>query len=995
MLRMRRRHFAIATLVLAGLILLALLVVWALRLRIATGIVDRKLADAHVPASYRLTKIGPFHERLENVRIGDPGAPDLVARRIDIELGYGWSGPAVRAVQLEGVRLRARLDQHGLSLGAIDRLMPRSNGGQTKLPNLTVSLRDVELALATPNGTIQAVIEGAGNPQINFSGTARVAASMLRLASCRLDGMQGDLRITARSGRPQAAGPVRIAHSACPSMDLAAGNAQMVLSSDKVFEKLALQAMLNGFGGRAGPAHFAGVKGPIDAAGQIGDLTATANLSVQSLSLPDAARRVTISGATLAGTPIETIGRGAADAVARLLTRADAQANLVAILHGTQADFHVRQAALTNRAGEYLTVIERGGITWASRGWRADADIATGGGAMPVLAIQLRQAGPGTVLSGIARLTDYAAGPARLGASPIRFGWDGRRATFDAVLRIDGPLGGGFVRGLTVPVQGSATVTGALVVGPGCQTIGFEQLQLTGSTFDRANIPVCGQPIIARSGGSLRIDARTGPLRMTGHTGEGAPITLSAGQVRLTQAGFAAADARALLGPADHQTHFAIATLDGRFGQGIQGAFGGASAAIANVPLDIADAGGTWSFAGSLLHLKGDLRVSDAAAAARFNPLMTQDAVLDLKDSVIRATAALREPATKMPVADIRVEHDLSSGIGHALLDVQGITFAPKGLQPENLTPLTLGVVANVAGMISGNGRIDWSAKGVTSSGMFGTDRIDLAAAFGPVSGIAGQVHFTDLLDLVSAPDQEATIAEINPGVQVTNGVVHYQLTGQNRVQINDATWPFAGGTLRLEPTTLDFAAEAERHLTFRIEGLDAAAFVQQLDFPNIAATGTFDGVLPMIFDQSGGRIEAGSIVARKGGGTLAYVGELSNAQLGTMGKLAFDALKAIRYSSLDISLDGRLDGEMVSRVRFTGVREATPEQSLITRLIRNLPFRFNIAIRAPFRGLVGSARAYMDPRLLLNQAQASPAPPATTTPAEPAIQTKESAKPL
>ena len=104
------------------------------------------------------------------------------------------------------------------------------------------------------------------------------------------------------------------------------------------------------------------------------------------------------------------------------------------------------------------------------------------------------------------------------------------------------------------------------------------------------------------------------------------------------------------------------------------------------------------------------------------------------------------------------------------------------------------------------------------------------------------------------------------------------------------------------------------------------------------------------------------------------------------MGKLAFDALKAIRYSSLDISLDGRLDGEMVSRVRFTGVREATPEQNLITRLIRNLPFRFNIQIRAPFRGLVGSARAYMDPRLLLNQAR-----PASATPGEPAVQTKES----
>jgi len=330
--------------------------------------------------------------------------------------------------------------------------------------------------------------------------------------------------------------------------------------------------------------------------------------------------------------------------------------------------------------------------------------------------------------------------------------------------------------------------------------------------------------------------------------------------------------------------------------------------------------------------------------------------------------------------------HDLSAGSGRALLTVPGIMFAPKGLQPEKLTPLTLGVVANVAGMVSGNGRIDWGPQGVTSGGTFGTERVDLAAAFGPVTGIKGQIHFTDLLGLVSAPNQEATIAEINPGVSVANGVVHYQLAGQSRIKVEDATWPFAGGTLRLDPSLLDFGQQVDRHLTFRVERLDAAAFVQQLDFPNISTTGTFDGVLPMIFDHNGGRIEAGVIRARPGGGSLAYVGELSNAEIGTMGKFAFDALKAIRYSALEISLDGRLDGEMVSQVRFTGVREATPDQTLVTRLIRNLPFRFNIQIRAPFRGLVGSARAYIDPRLLLNQANLPP-----KTGAEPAIQPKES----
>ena len=158
-------------------------------------------------------------------------------------------------------------------------------------------------------------------------------------------------------------------------------------------------------------------------------------------------------------------------------------------------------------------------------------------------------------------------------------------------------------------------------------------------------------------------------------------------------------------------------------------------------------------------------------------------------------------------------------------------------------------------------------------------------------------------------------------------------------------------------------AVAAERRLAFRVDGLDAAAFIQQLDFPNIAATGTFDGRLPILFDQAGGRIEGGALGSR-GPGTL-----------------AFDALKKVRYSELTISLDGKLDGEIVSRVKFDGVRQATGERGLVAGMIRNLPFRFNIQIRAPFRGLVGSARSYADPALLLQRDPAAAVQPPESAP--------------
>lgn len=981
---MRGRPLATAAIGLACLLGLVLLVAWLERFRVATALVDRRLAAAGVPASYRITRIGPFRERMENVRIGDPAAPDLVARRIDVSVGYGLSGPVVQTVRIEGVRLRGQAGPVGLSFGAIDRLLPKGGGGKPQLPDIGLVLRDTQLMLDTPYGAALIAMEGNGNPTRRFAGRAQIAASRIRLSNCTVQGMAADLRVEARDRRPEVRGPVNARTIACPGIALGAGRAGIAVAADAAMERFTLRAHFDGFGGRAATARFGALHGSTEAAGSNGDLRAKARVGVAALSIPSAADQAAGTIDAAKGTPLAPTAKRAMGAFARLLRDAAGQAILSATVAGDRTELRLKRLELNGRDGARLTAIERGGLVWASGTWRTDADIAMGGGELPEMRAQIRQAQPSGPVVATVQLAPYRADDARLAATtPLRLTWNGTKADFATIVEVDGRVANGFVRGLTIPIRGHITAGGAVVVGDGCTTLGFRTLRLSSFTFDAARLPLCGRPIVARPAeGALRIAATAGPIALTGRTADGAPVAIDAAGLRFSGMQLAAQGIALRLGAPDRQTRLAIGTLDGAIGHGvIAGGFAQASGGIGNVPLDIADANGRWRIENSALRLAGDLRVSDAASAARFNPLVTDDAVLTLVNSAIRADASLREPASRALVTKVEIEHDLSRGSGHALLNVPGIAFAPKGLQPEKLTPLTLGVIANVAGTVSGSGRIDWSPAGVASSGTFGTERIDLAAAFGPVTGLRGQVHFTDLLGLVSAPAQEATIAEINPGVAVTSGVIHYQLIGGNRIRVEDARWPFAAGTLSLEPTMLNFSQAAERHLTFRVTNLDAATFIQQLDFPNIATTGRFDGVLPMIFDQSGGRIEGGSIGAQ-GGGTLAYVGQLTTAQLGATGKLAFDALKAIRYSSLEISLDGRLDGEMISRVRFQGIREATPEQSLVTRMIRNLPFRFNIEIRAPFRSLVGSARAYMDPRLLLTQPAAAASPAGVQPPA-------------
>nr|WP_245196514.1 YdbH domain-containing protein [Sphingomonas jejuensis] len=231
-------------------------------------------------------------------------------------------------------------------------------------------------------------------------------------------------------------------------------------------------------------------------------------------------------------------------------------------------------------------------------------------------------------------------------------------------------------------------------------------------------------------------------------------------------------------------------------------------------------------------------------------------------------------------------------------------------------------------------------------------------------------MQFVDLLGLQTAPGQVATIGSVNPGIEILNGAVRYRLLPERRVEVAGGSWPLAGGTLTLEPTLLDFAEQAERRMVFDVNALDAAKSIGRFEFEDLAATGTFDGRLPILFNREGGRIEGGTLMSREGGGTLAYNGELSNADLGTWGKLAFDALRSIRYNQLTIALDGAIDGEMVTQVRFGGVNRATPRTraSMILSQFTNLPFLFNIRVEAPFRGLLASLRGFGDPEELLRE---------------------------
>lgn len=1025
----RGRRGRSVLLVLIAIVAIALAAIWLARKPIATNFIDRELARRGVPARYAVKRIGFRTQRLEGVSIGDTGSPDLTADWVEVDLRPTFGAPEVRAIRAGGVRLRGRIVNGRLTLGAVDRLLPTPTGKAFRLPDLPVGLSDARLALATPAGSINLRIDGRGNLANGFAGRYVATAPVLAASGCTLSGLHLRGSVTSEAARPHFSGPGGAGALECGETRAEAVAASLDTVLDSALDGWRGQAKLASGEVRTADWRVEGARGLIDFAGSetrtAGSLRLTGlgvagpvarapraelggsyvietaraerldgpspaatsvrfdgGLTAQGLAL---ARRSPIAGFAdrLAGTPLEPLARSLERVAVGAARGSDLRASVSLATRGDTGSVRIASAEL-NGGGARLRFAGGEGIraTWPGSGQlQVDGRVALDGEGVPHIVAGLRQSAPGAPISGVAQMEPFAAGGSRVALTQVRFD-DGR---FSTVAEVSGPLSGGRIEGATLPLSGRIGASG-LVLNPGCAPLGFERLSVSGLTLQAARLRLCPLAGVLYAGG--RFGGAIEEPRLRGTLGS-SPITLAADRARFDGSGFRLSGLEVRLGPADRRSRLDIADLTGA--GGLAGRFAGLSGQIGKVPLIVSNADGRWRFDKQVLTVSGALTLSDEPQPPRFNPLVSRDVTLRLERNRITARGDLLEPRSGVRVASVDLRHDLGSGAGSADIDVASLRFGP-GLQPEQLTRLTLGVAADVNGVLSGSGRVAWNANSVSSTGLFHVDAESLSAPFGPVTGVKGDIRFTDLLGLVTAPDQSLTVATVNPGILVEEGVVRYRLVPGLRVAVESARWPLAGGELTLRPTVLDFSEEAARRLTFDIAGLDAAKFINKLQFANLNATGIFDGTLPMVFDRDGGRIVDGSLTSQ-GGGTLAYVGEISNANLGIWGGIAFDALKSIAYRNMTIHLNGKLDGEMISEIRFAGVSRGTIQPvatGLIARVggqlakqLQQLPFIFNIRITAPFRGLIASARGFSDPSLLI-QDQLGPGFQAEKPPVQP-----------
>ena len=1002
-----RRIALVVALGLIGLLLVAIGAVWVERRPIATHYLKGEFERRGVTASYHLNRVGLRTQEVSNLVIGDPKRPDLVARFAHIETRLKLNGTfEVYRIVARGVRLRGKLVHGKISWGQIDKMMPPPSGKPFALPEFVLDVADSSISLATPFGPVGFALQGNGKLSGGFAGRAAIVSARIAPGRCAATNVHANVAVAVVARRPRIDGPVTAESFACPASRFIVGAPRFdaKASFNESFTSIdgsGRMAMTSLVAGANGLANFIGdisyhgalnnvsggvklsaqksrmgtifadrtrLEGGYHLNGKLGTFAMAGDYVADNASLAESMFAGVTGPLTAVGkTPIGPVATSMANAVIRTAKNFNSSGKITVVNFPGGGAARVNEANVIGPGGARARVFGGSGVTyyWPAGGLRIDGNLETSGGGLPQARVSLRQPSAGSPMSGSADVAPYSAGGQTLSLATIRFGPGAGGATaLSTVAQLDGKFPGGKVRALRLPIQGQVGKAGSFAFGTTCAVVSFNYLQMSSLQLGSTRLPVCpvGRAMVSKSAtGPVVTSARMPSPVLNGRLGS-SPFHLQAASGLLTGQRFVFDRLGMRLGQASSPILFDAARLTGIFGRDLSGGFAGASASIGKVPLLLSDGVGKWIYRKNDLIVDSSATVSDRDPNPRFYPLKSNNIHFTIVGDYVRATGALHHLATDTLVTNVSIEHRLSSGAGHALLDVPGIAFGPN-LQPDQLSRLTEGVVALVNGTVKGQGRIDWASGGkVTSTGDFSTAGMDLAAPFGPVTGLTTSVHFTDLLEMESAPHQVATVATINPGITVTDGVIRYQLLRNNLVRVERGEWPFMGGRLILDETVLNFGSPSAKRLTFELQGFDAKMFIDSLGFQGLEITGTFDGVLPMIFDENGGRIVGGRLDSRPPGGRHHYTGTKPK---GLMAGTAVNLLSDIRYQSMIIRLDGDLAGEFATRLTVDQV-SLGPSKGFLAGLVRGafakLPIRLNVNINAPFRALIQMGKAFKDP---------------------------------
>ncbi len=272
--------------------------------------------------------------------------------------------------------------------------------------------------------------------------------------------------------------------------------------------------------------------------------------------------------------------------------------------------------------------------------------------------------------------------------------------------------------------------------------------------------------------------------------------------------------------------------------------------------------------------------------------------------------------------ATVTGTHDPLRGEGRAELRTKPLRMAPGGPGLKVVSPLLAAAVADFSGSLTAKAAVAWSAAGLRSNGQLLIEKAGGKVGAATAAGVNGTVVLSSLSPPIIPAGQTLAVALLDVGVPLTDGVLRFGYGRDRRLDVDEAVWRWAGGTLRADPFELAPAAP-EGTVTLHADGLDLARILALVDVDGLDAAGTLSGILPVRIAGNRVRLDGGVLEA-VGTGTLRYdpahpPPALKGDGEGGSGALLLGALTDFRYESLRLTIDGDAGGELRAGLSVRG----------------------------------------------------------------------------
>lgn len=338
--------------------------------------------------------------------------------------------------------------------------------------------------------------------------------------------------------------------------------------------------------------------------------------------------------------------------------------------------------------------------------------------------------------------------------------------------------------------------------------------------------------------------------------------------------------------------------------------------------------------------------VSDAAKTKRFAPEKITGAV-HIADAIVHAKLALGAGPHAIPIGTISAVHDLHTGTGTAALEFPAIAFSPQGLQPALISPM-LASLAQADGSAGFSGRVQWTAKRITSDGRLDVEALRFSSPLGVAQRLSTHMVFTSLLPPETAPSQRITIERVDWVQPLTRTTTAVTLTPK-QLRVAETHTELTGGEVSVTTLDVPLRAGATVHGTVLISRLALGKLIAASNLgEKLKLEGSVSGSLPFTFGPEGLRFANGRIEA-DGPGKLSINHTLwGNGETNSVEKAAYQALENLSYQSLTATLESVPGGRLRAVFHVVGYDDGpgTPHAEFnLTDLLTGKAFQKEIPI--------------------------------------------------